>query len=444
MSQSPTALAPSIRKPVSTLAMVPKTGRITAVARRAWNVLLCKAQAQGLEQEVFTLPLKEVLLGLDFNSNNLSLVKDHLASMVTTPVEWQSPTTGEGPTWTVTGMLAEAKLYKQRGEVWLAWSYAVSMRQELLDPEVFARLSLEIVSQLTSHAAIVLYEVGTRYKEVGKTARQTYKWWMPVLIGRPFDDRMEKLEYRIFKRDVLRPAIAQVNAVTDIEVELIEHKAGRFVSDLQFQVRKKPQRSLSLPKASDPVDVALFVRAEKLGVDHSRAEQLAGEFGEATLSAALDSLERRLASQFPEPLRDPYRYLKSLMPGHAAVTVREHAVKAAIEAPEAIEQTAKERMGVWAQKWVAERNDQIVAEILALSKDRQDELVAALVDELERKNEHPTLRQTLLTKGWRPLIVRHRMVAFYATGAYGQEWNKPTADQLLEVAAKSQGSPGAG
>ncbi|WP_286373942.1 replication initiation protein [Variovorax saccharolyticus] len=417
--------------------MVPKTGRITAVGRKLWNVLLCKAQSQGLEQELFALPLKEVLIGLDFNSNNLALVKDHLRSMVVTPVEWQSPTTGEGPAWSVCGMLAEAKLYKERGEVWLSWSYAVSMRHELLDPDVFAKLSLEIISQLTSHAALVLYEVGTRYKEVGKTARQAYAWWMPVLIGRPFDERMEKLEYRIFKRDVLRPAIAQVNTITDVDVELIEHKTGRFVTELQFQVRKKPQRSLSLQKPSEPVDVALFVRAEKLGVEHARAEQLAAEFGDPALATALDALEKRLASQFPEPLRDPFRYLKSLMPGHAAAKVREHQVKVEAQAPEAIEVAAQARMGLWAQKWVAARNDQIVAEILALPKVRQDELTRALIDDLDRQGAHPTFRQSLLTKGWRHPIVRHRMVAYYAAGAYGPDWEKPTPEQLLEVAAQS-------
>jgi hypothetical protein len=435
MPPPPPPTVANVRKPVSTLAMVPKTGRITAVARRAWNVLLCKAQAIGLVQEIFTVPLKEVLVGLDFNSNNLSLVKDHLRSMVTTPVEWQSPTTGEGPAWTVCGMLAEAKLHKERGEVWLSWSYAVSMRHELLDPDVFAKLSLEIISQLTSHAAIVLYEVGTRYKEVGKTARQPFKWWMPVLIGRPFDERMEKMEYRIFKRDVLRPAMAQVNTVTDIEVDLVEHKSGRFVTDLQFQVRKKPQRSLSLPKPSEPVDIALFVRAERLGIEHSRAEQLAAEFGDAALATALDALEKRLASQYPEPLRDPYRYLKSLMPSHAAATVREHEVKIEAQAPEAIAAAAQERMGLWAQKWLTERNDQIVAELIALPQDRQDELTAALVETLA--HEHPTLRQTLLTKGWRHPIVRHKMVAFYAAGAHGPDWDKPTPQQLLEVAAKA-------
>ena len=66
----------------------------------------------------------------------------------------QSPTTGEGSSWNVSGLLAHARLSKLRGQVWVEWSYAVNLKQELLEPTVFARLSLEIISQLRSHAGI--------------------------------------------------------------------------------------------------------------------------------------------------------------------------------------------------------------------------------------------------------------------------------------------------
>ena len=45
------------------------------------------------------------------------------------------------------------------------------------DPAVFARLRLEIITQLRSHAGVVLYEICTRYKDVGRTARQPWRWW---------------------------------------------------------------------------------------------------------------------------------------------------------------------------------------------------------------------------------------------------------------------------
>lgn len=89
---------------------------------------------------------------------------------------------------------------------------------------------------------MALYGICSRYIGVGQTARKAWGWWRPVLLGRFDHERLQKLEYRIFKRDSLRPAVAEINAVADIEIEMLEFKSGRFVSDLQFTVRKKPPR----------------------------------------------------------------------------------------------------------------------------------------------------------------------------------------------------------
>jgi hypothetical protein len=42
-----------VRKAVNTLAIVPKSTRITTLARKSYNVLLYQAQEQGLEHDVF-------------------------------------------------------------------------------------------------------------------------------------------------------------------------------------------------------------------------------------------------------------------------------------------------------------------------------------------------------------------------------------------------------
>ena len=191
-----------------------------------------------------------------FDSHDQALIKKHLRAMVSTTVEWQSPTTGEGSSWNVSGLLAHAKLSKEGGQVWVEWSYAVNLKQELLEPTVIARLRLEVISQLRSHAGVALYEICTRYKDIGRTARQAWRWWYPVLSGNPPSEKSAKLEYRIFKRDTLKPAIAEVNAITDIDVELVEHKQGRFISEIQFRISPKKQAALNLSRPPQPVDMA--------------------------------------------------------------------------------------------------------------------------------------------------------------------------------------------
>ena len=459
---------PLLRKPVNTLAIVPKSHKITSLGRKSYNVLLHEAQEQGLDKAVFQAPLERIIRGVDFDSNDQALIKKHLRSMVSTTVEWQSPTTGEGASWNVSGLLAHARLSKLRGQVWVEWSYAVNLKQELLEPTVFARLSLEIISQLRSHAGIALYEICSRYKDIGRTSRQAWSWWRPVLSGRPETEKTARLEYRIFKRDTLKPAVAEVNAVTDLEIELVEHKAGRFIDELQFLIRRKPQASLPLRLPSEPVDLSLIARAQALGVDDARAEELADAHGSEALRQGLEALQRRAASAFPEPLRDPYRYLKALMPGggggragqgaDAALVVREpgpagslganppSAAASSPRSPGSVAGPAEQRrQALWAAAWLRRRHEQVSADIARLPADEQARLCELLAEDMAARQVHPSIRKRLQASGWLHPMVLHDMLRFYARGAIGEHWDQPTPEQLLAVAAQlGDVEPGAG
>jgi hypothetical protein len=431
-----------LRKPVNTLAIVPKSARITTLGRKSYNVLLYEAQEQGLERDVFRAPLDRVIKGVDFDSNDHALIKKHLRAMVSTTVEWQSPTTGEGNSWNVSGLLAHARLTKERGQVWVEWSYAVNLKQELLQPTVFARLRLEIISQLRSHAGVALYEICTRYKDIGRTARQHWRWWQPVLSGNPSSERSAKQEYRIFKRDTLKLAVAEVNALTDIDVELIEHREGRFIDEIQFHIRPKRQASLALGEAPKPVDVRMIQRAAALGIPEDTAEALSHKHGDEALGTALDALERRVASNFPEPLRDPLRYLRSLMPAEEAKADKRAADRstaaAALSDPQspAARDLQAKRQARWLAEWVNRRREEVAAELAALSTRAQDSLVEELLADMERRNAHPSIRKRLQTSGWQHPMVRPEMLRFYAAATHGERWDQPTAEHLLAIAAE--------
>lgn len=427
-----------LRKPVNTLAIVPKSARITLLGRKSYNVLLFEAQDQGLDKDVFRAPLERIIRGVDFDSHDHALVKKHLRAMVSTTVEWQSPTTGEGASWNVSGLLAHARLSKERGQVWIEWSYAVNLKQELLEPTVFARLKLEVISQLRSHAAVALYEICTRYKDVGRTARQAWRWWRPVLSGQPETERTARLEYRVFKRDTLKPAVAEVNAITDLDVALVEHKQGRFVDEIQFTIQIKKQAALPLTRPPRPVDIGLVARASRLGVSEETTEALLAGHGEDAVRAGLDTLERRLASAFPEPLRDPQRYLKSLMPSHPGAPSAAPAEASPEEAAPASRPEAQaRRQARWHAEWLRRRREQIAAELAALPAERQAELCARLLGDMVERDVHPSIRKRLQTSGWRHPMVLPEMLRCYAADVYGPQWDQPSAEQLLAIATET-------
>ena len=424
-----------LRKPVNTLAIVPtKSSKITVLARKAYNVLLYIAQEQGIDQEVFRAPLQSILRGVDFNSNAREIVKQHLRAMVSTTVEWQSPTAGEGEAWNVAGLLAHAKVYKQSGENWVEWSFAPNIKHELLEPQRFARLRLDVISQLRRHSGVVLYEICARYRDVGQTARQPWPWWRPVLTGSPDTEDSVKQEYRFFKRDVLKLAIAEINAVTDLNVELIEHKAGRFIADIQFRVAKKQQESLPLRHPPVPVDLSQVVRATAVGIRSEDAEALILAHGNDAMTAGLDALHKRIASEFPEPLRDPYRYLRALLESNSASAAKKAAEKL-VEPPAPSSVAAAAALEGWTAEWVSRRRAVVVAEFEALSVDAQAEWVGRLRTHLVERGVHPSIRKRLDSHGWKHQLVAGELIRFFK----GTDWDKPSPQELLAIAAQSGG-----
>lgn len=419
-----------VRKPVNTLAIVPKSARITLLGRKAYNVLLFEAQEQGLEKEVHRAPLSRIVRGVDFDSNDTDIIKKHLRAMVSTTVEWQSPTTGEGAAWNVSGLLAHAKLTKESGQVWVEWSYAVNLKKELLEPTVFARLKLEVISQLRSHAAVALYEICTRYKDIAKTSRQPWRWWHPVLTGAPHSASVEKLEYRIFKRDTLKSAIAEVNAITDLDIELIEHKQGRAISEIQFGIRLKSQTPLPLRMPPEPVDLKLIAWAAELELDTDKAEELLVLHGAEAFKSALQALSERIAKAYPGPVRDRLRYLRSILKSEAEEEVKVEAVAPLLQV------TAPKREARWREEWLRRRREQVISEIAAMSQDMQQSLVDGLLADMESKGSHPSIRKRLASSGWQHPMVMQEMVRYYAKGAHGENWDVVKPEALLEIAAE--------
>ena len=259
-----------------------------------------------------------------------------------------------------------------------------------------------------------------------------------MLSGQPETEKNAKIEYRIFKRDTLKPAIAEVCAVTDIEIELVEHREGRFISEIQFEVRKKRQASLALKQPPEPVDLTLVGRAKELGIDEDQLDQLAGEYGVPAVATGLEALAIRIAAAFPGPLRDHFRYLRSIMSGEAAKVDRqaqEEAARAEIVALPSKETNAK-RQAKWREEWLRRRRERFVDDIVSMSQDQQSQLAGDLLKDMEAREVHPSIRKRLVTSGWQHPLVIQEMIKYFAAGAYGDDWDKPTPEQLLEVAAE--------
>ncbi|MES2831641.1 MAG: replication initiation protein [Pseudomonadota bacterium] len=434
-SRSPSAISELeqlLRKPVNTLAIVPKSEKITLTARKIYNVMLHHAQRQGVIQDVYRVPFKAIATGIDFHSNNTEIIKQYFRQMATTGVEWQSPTTGEGVRWSVSALIAHAALIKQGNELILEWSYAPNIKHELLDPQRFAKMSLQVQAELNTMPALALYEICCRYVDNpgGLTARQSWAWWRPVLTGSPDSAAAAYLEYKIFNRDVLKKAIKKVNEVSDLEIELIEHKQGRAVQDLQFRVRRKTPLRVAQDRAITPVDLKTVGAAIRAGVAQDRAERLIVKYGAKAIDEALVAMSLRHGQTNLEPVRSPEKYLITLLESGQFGELKMPPVLDASKPYDSKVQRLK-----LIEQFYAGKRAELLDMFQELNAFEQQEWIDRFAAEGLPNND--AVKKTFFRKGIGSQIVRPVFLKFIGNAIWEDGWDKPSDADLIEVAMRA-------
>ncbi|KXU95170.1 initiator RepB protein [Caballeronia megalochromosomata] len=315
-----------LRKAVEAIAIQPKSGKITLLTRKLFNVLLAVAQQADDAGDTYRALLSDIVANSAFDSNDTALVKEHLRRMVSVQVEWSTGTSSQKPgrKWGISTLIADAEILEDptTRRVWVEFSFAPKIKKKLLDPVQYARLSLQFQSQLRSSAGLALYEICVRYltNPSHLTMRETWEWWRPILSGTPDTEAGDeaKREYKYFKRDYLRPAIAEVNAVTNIFVELVEHREGRRVAEIQFRVTERKQPMLALDEHPNVFDSTLVDRMVKIGIPLKDAQTLYADSEENRIRAALQMTEQRMRSTSLPPVRSAAALFKdALKKGYA-------------------------------------------------------------------------------------------------------------------------------
>ncbi|QSN63300.1 replication initiation protein [Caballeronia sp. M1242] len=315
-----------LRKAVEAIAIQPKSGKITLLTRKLFNVLLAVAQQADESGDTYRALLSDIVANSAFDSNDTALVKEHLRRMVSVQVEWSTGTSSQKPgrKWGISTLIADAEILEDPStrRVWVEFSFAPKIKKKLLDPVQYARLSLQFQSQLRSSAGLALYEICVRYltNPSHLTMRETWEWWRPILSGTPDTEAGDeaKREYKYFKRDYLRPAIAEVNAVTNIFVELVEHREGRRVAEIQFRVTERKQPMLALDEHPNVFDSTLVDRMVKIGISLKEAQTLYADSEENRIRAALLMTEQRMRSTTLPPVRSAAALFKdALKKGYA-------------------------------------------------------------------------------------------------------------------------------
>ena len=306
----------SVAKANEAIAIRPKRGKLTLLSRRIYNVFLYHAQQQGVDRPSYSILLSELIDDARFTSNNTELLKSHIRDMQATTIEWHT-SGGNARQWTSTQLLGPVVINEPgRGQACtITWTYPEPIRDRLVKPAQYTRVLLEISSQMRSYAASVLYELGARYlTSPGRlTMREDVIWWASVLTGR---SDITTVDYRILHRDTIKKALVELDTLCeDFRLEVVEHKRGRKVEELQFRVLPKPQASLSglRDSAKNVFDLELVERVITIGFKRGDAQDLYAVTDEGVLRAAVEHVELRMKNSALPPLNSPAAYLRDAL-----------------------------------------------------------------------------------------------------------------------------------
>lgn len=420
-----------LRKPTEMLVMVPRTQKITLIGRKLYNAMLQSAQ-QRLStlremppaDYMFEAPLGDVLTAAGPSADARTVAKKYLQEMRGLLVDWESTTPGDGVKWRGFTMLSEVAIEVRQGQNWVLWSYPPTVMRALQEPGRWARLNLEVIAQLGTYASVALYEICARYRDnpSGVTGRQPLTWWIDALS--PLPAGTEKRPWRKFKFDRIQPAIDEINAQTDIEIELIEHKDGRTVLAAQFQVRKK-HRQISLPiekSKIEPADTVLIARAEALGIREAKVEDLMLKYGDRLVAEQLDEFEKRIERKELGPINSPAAYLRQMCAAAANAAAAEPEGASPAAQPGQLELPAVTVAAAEADR-MNERYAQLRGEIEQLSDPERAALAAEAVAELQGRGLYSAVIRRRVEAGdffFGPLRVT--ICRIYGQQRYGDAW----------------------
>ena len=264
--------------------------KMTLLQRRAWNVLLANAYDELPNTDIYRVSVAELAAKLGFNSKNEDYLKEIIEALVDYKVKWNLLDKDKEEEWGVAVLLASADIK----DGICTYGFAPHLRLKLHNPRIYAKLNLRLQNRFKSQYALVLWEVCFDYfdadRDQGETpfiSIQTFK----ELLGLGEDDYPVFSE---FNRSVIKPAIKEINDLTDYRVEIEQKRIGRRIGELKFRISKVNQI---------PIQESLFPDIENL-------PPVALELVQAAIdrNVALEIADREWDFVSPEKLPTPGTY----------------------------------------------------------------------------------------------------------------------------------------
>ena len=303
----------AFRKPVQVIHSKPKTS-LSLLHRKLANAWLKNASDTPSDDGWWTIHTATMAADIGFDSNNRAYLIDSARALMGIIFEWDMiAPEGKRKLWKASVLFPEVEIRPDT----IRYQISRQLREQVLTPEMYAMIDLNVLKRFRRASSLALYEHCLRFEKIHRTAEVEWQLLRDMLMGESADAKSYQ-EYKVFKDKVLKVAIAEVNALSDIEIELVEKKLGRRVQSLAFTVRKEREQIQEQPDHEENViDIGEMV---KIGILQSEARQLVKKYSHQQIASAVAYTKKRLADKKSSKIENPAAYLrKALANGWAIV-----------------------------------------------------------------------------------------------------------------------------
>ncbi|MES2877563.1 MAG: replication initiation protein [Pseudomonadota bacterium] len=326
----------TLLKPNVTLVMVPRAGKITAIGRKLWNSILLSSANQlhayralhGSDPDnkhLYSSSATDLLRYVEVGKSNLkSALRGLVLALRRAEIDWEAPDAKSGLIWQNMNPLSQASFKLINGNLHVFWALPPELNTALSDRVSFPFTAVELEEslKLKSYTAGALYDVCARYRNNYRrggdgeclTCVNPPDWWINILTNVP--PKHNKLtgqpvlrEWRKVKSESVKGAIEEINAETDLIVELLETKAGRAIGSVQFSVRQKKPAPREIPSSHfEQMKIGM-----RLGLGDSLIENCIANHSVEQVSVALAKLQARITNKELGPVENLRRYFLTIL-----------------------------------------------------------------------------------------------------------------------------------
>lgn len=228
----PTTKKDNVLKKHSGLISISKP--LTLAQKKAFNGLLYKAR-EDLKKDgslkEFTISMYDIKKLVGRLTDNNTQLKKALKELLSIVVEYNILKKDKTYSWVASSLISHFEISKLDKDT-IIYGFSKPILENLIEPKMYAPISLGITRDLKSKYSLSLYEVLSDYRNLKEIKIDFNNLKKALGISDTFT-------YGDFNKKILTKSIKEINAKTNLKIETKTEKNGRVIESIVFYIKDK-------------------------------------------------------------------------------------------------------------------------------------------------------------------------------------------------------------